>query len=119
GDRVRWRADGTVEYLGRLDAQVKVRGFRVEPGEVESALARHPGVADCAVVARDDGPGGRRIVAYVVGGADANELRAHLRRSLPDYMLPAAFVALDALPLSPNGKVDRAALPAPDPAAGG
>jgi amino acid adenylation domain-containing protein len=106
-----------LSYLGRLDAQVKVRGFRIEPGEVEAALMRHPSVADCAVVARDDGAAGKRLVAWIVGAADADELRAHLRRSLPDYMLPSAFVAVDALPLSPNGKVDRAALPAPDAAA--
>jgi amino acid adenylation domain-containing protein len=117
GDRVRWTADGTVEYLGRLDEQVKVRGFRVEPGEVEAVLRRHPAVADCAVVARTDEDGGRRLAAYVVGTADADALRAHLRGSLPDHMVPAAFVAMEALPLSPNGKVDRRALPAPEQAA--
>ncbi|HYH82011.1 MAG TPA: amino acid adenylation domain-containing protein [Longimicrobium sp.] len=113
GDRVRWRADGTVEYLGRMDEQVKVRGFRVEPGEVETVLRRHPGVADCVVVAHADEEGGRRLVAYVAGGADADALRAHLGRSLPGYMVPGAFVALDHLPLTPNGKVDRRALPEP------
>jgi amino acid adenylation domain-containing protein len=113
GDRVRWLADGTLEYLGRLDHQVKIRGYRVEPGEIEAVLRRHPGVSDCTVAARDDTPGDRRLVAWVVGTAPAEELRAHLRRSLPEYMVPAAFVALSQLPLSPNGKVDRGALPAP------
>ncbi|HVH14031.1 MAG TPA: phosphopantetheine-binding protein, partial [Longimicrobium sp.] len=112
---VRWRADGTVEYLGRLDGQVKIRGFRIEPGEIASAIHRHPAVTDCAVVVRQDG-GEKRLVAYVVGPADAETLRDHLRRSLPEYMVPAAFVALDALPLTPNGKVDRRALPAPETA---
>ncbi|HEV7586613.1 MAG TPA: amino acid adenylation domain-containing protein, partial [Longimicrobium sp.] len=109
GDRARWLADGTVEYLGRVDHQVKVRGFRIEPGEIEATLRRHPSVADCAVVAREG-----RLAAYVVGAGDADALRAHLRNTLPDYMVPAAFVSLDALPLTPNGKVDRAALPEPD-----
>jgi amino acid adenylation domain-containing protein len=114
GDRVRWRADGTLQYLGRMDGQVKVRGFRVEPGEVEAVLRRHWAVTDCAVVARADETGDRRLAAYVVGEAIAEDLRAHLRRSLPEYMVPGAFVRMDALPLTPSGKLDRKALPAPD-----
>ncbi|GAA4791374.1 non-ribosomal peptide synthase/polyketide synthase [Streptomyces ziwulingensis] len=116
GDLARRHPDGTVEFLGRADDQVKLRGFRVEPGEVEAALAAHPGVADVAVLAREDRPGARRLVAYVVGeaGQDPDGLRAFAGRTLPDYLVPAAFVALAALPLNANGKVDRTALPAPD-----
>ncbi|HEU4322017.1 MAG TPA: amino acid adenylation domain-containing protein, partial [Roseiflexaceae bacterium] len=142
GDLARFRPDGTLDYLGRIDHQVKIRGFRIELGEIETALRRYPGLRDAVVVAREDQPGDKRIVAYVVlaqqpegestkdtkgtngSGLDGaensklktqnSELRAYLRESLPDYMVPSAFVVLDALPLTPNGKVDRKALPAPD-----
>ncbi|WP_338282824.1 amino acid adenylation domain-containing protein, partial [Corallococcus caeni] len=118
GDRVRWLAEGTLEFLGRADDQVKLRGFRIEPGEIEQALALHPAVRECVVVVRDDVPGGRRLVAYVVGeGGAALETGAFasfLREHLPEYMVPSAFVALESLPLNTSGKVDRRALPAPE-----
>jgi amino acid adenylation domain-containing protein len=115
GDRVRRLPDGSIEMLGRLDHQVKVRGFRIELGEIEATLAKHAAVRQAVVVAREQ-PDGKRLVAYVVAKEDnqlASILRAHLEAKLPDYMVPAAFVRLDAFPLTPNGKIDRKALPSP------
>ncbi|HEX8694828.1 MAG TPA: amino acid adenylation domain-containing protein [Longimicrobium sp.] len=114
GDRLRWTAGGALEFVGRVDEQVKIRGYRIEPGEVEGALSSHLGVREARVVARRDASGETRLVAYTVGEADAEALRAHLRLSLPEYMIPAAFVALGQIPLTPNGKLDVAALPAPE-----
>jgi natural product biosynthesis luciferase-like monooxygenase protein len=117
GDLARYRPDGVVEYLGRLDHQVKVRGFRIELGEIEAVLSRHPAVRESVVVAREERPGDTRLVAYVVPHqgqtAMVSELQHVLKEHLPAYMVPAAFVPLDALPLTPNGKVDRGALPMP------
>ncbi|TXS41852.1 non-ribosomal peptide synthetase, partial [Streptomyces sp. OR43] len=122
GDRVRWLADGQLEFLGRADHQIKVRGVRIEPGEIEAALATHAGVRSAVVTAFGDGMA-RRLVAYVVpadlgaGIPPVAELRDHLRQSLPEFMTPAVFVEITELPLTQNGKLNRAALPQPDPAA--
>lgn len=118
GDLCRWLADGNLEYLGRLDHQVKLRGFRIELGEIEAALAKHESVRQCLVMAREDEPGMKRLVAYVVATsgekADSEPLREHLKQSLPEFMVPSAFVMLESFPLTPNGKVDRKALPKPE-----
>ncbi|HYC89889.1 MAG TPA: amino acid adenylation domain-containing protein, partial [Thermoanaerobaculia bacterium] len=118
GDLARWKDDGTIQYLGRIDTQVKVRGFRIEIGEIEARLGQHPGVQDCAVIAQGEGAGKQLVAFYRAAGTTAEaavelpveELRATLLRTLPEYMVPAAFVSLPAIPLTPNGKVDRRAL---------
>ena len=118
GDLARYLANGNIEYLGRIDNQVKIRGFRIELGEVEAALSQHGDVQTCCVIAREEIPGNKRLVAYVVPHPQAtpttSELRQFLSHKLPGYMVPAAFVMLESLPLTPNGKVDRRALPDPD-----
>ncbi|TLQ42863.1 non-ribosomal peptide synthetase [Streptomyces marianii] len=121
GDVARWRADGSLEYLGRADDQVKVRGFRIELGEIETALGRHPDVRDAVVAVHRDEAGRARLVGYLVTDHDltTGELRSHLAGTLPDYMVPALFVSLEGLPLTPSGKVDRRALPEPEVRAGG
>lgn len=116
GDRARWRPDGTLDYLGRLDYQVKVRGYRIELEEIESVLGGHPDVAHAVVTSREDRPGDTTLVAYVTprsGRMDEKALREHLRTRVPDYMVPARFVQLEQMPRTPSGKVDRRALPAP------
>ena len=123
GDRARVLADGRIEYLGRLDFQVKLRGFRIELGEIEAALGARPGLAQAVVAVHEHSAGDKRLVAYIVGegggAADPTELRRALAEALPDYMIPSAYVFLDAFPLTPNGKVDRGALPAPESTARG
>ena len=118
GDRARWLADGTIEYLGRLDNQAKIRGFRVELGEIETILGRHGAVSQCVVTARENRPGDKVLVAYFVSqdesAPDVADMREYMRNELPDYMIPSAFVCMDKLPLTPNGKIDRNALPAPE-----
>ena len=119
GDLGRWLPDGNLEYLGRSDSQVKIRGFRIELREIESRLAEHPSVSEAVAIAREERPGDRRLVAYLVVAAgaeppDPQGLRDHLRSQLPAHMIPSAFVALEALPLNANGKIDRGALPAPE-----
>ena len=123
GDLGRWLADGNIEFLGRNDFQVKIRGFRIELGEIEARLAEHPAVREAVVIAREDTPGDKRLVAYFTSSERdesdesaiaAEELRSHLSAKLPEYMVPAAYVRLESLPLTPNGKLDRKALPAPE-----
>ena len=118
GDLARFGTDGVIEYLGRMDDQIKIRGVRIELGEIEAALMATGVVRDCAVIAREDTPGDRRIVAYIVPGAGEalsdTSLRERLKRTLLPQMIPSAFVTINALPLSPNGKIDRRKLPAPE-----
>ena len=121
GDLARHREDGTLEFLGRADHQVKIRGHRIELGEIESRLREHPAIRECVVVAREFAPGDQRIVAYVVArtgqSLSPDELLAGLRRHLPEFMVPARIVALERMPQTPNGKIDRGALPAEAPVA--
>jgi len=116
GDLGRWRADGTIEYLGRNDGQVKIRGYRIELGEIEAQLLKCAGVGEAVVLGREDVPGEKRLVAYYTVNAEEPPielLRSQLEQKLPQYMVPAAYVRLESMPLTPNGKLDRKALPAP------
>jgi amino acid adenylation domain-containing protein/natural product biosynthesis luciferase-like monooxygenase protein len=117
GDRGVWRGSGTLEYLGRMDEQLKLRGFRVEPGEIEAALRRQQGIVDAAVLLREDTPGDKRLVAYIIVGANtasAKDIRKALAEELPEHMVPSAVISIERLPLTANGKLDRASLPRPD-----
>src|SRR5580692_8297520 len=123
GDLGRWLPDGNIEFLGRNDFQVKIRGFRIELGEIEARLMEHPGVREAVVIAREETPGDKRLIAYYTASPigtyeeaphTTEQLRLHLLASLPEYMVPAAYVRLETLPLTPNGKLDRRALPGPD-----
>jgi acyl carrier protein len=118
GDRARYLPDGNIEFLGRIDNQVKIRGYRIELGEIESVLGQHPCVGQSVVALREDSPGDKRLVAYIVAAQNPSpsigEFRAYLQQKLPDYMIPSAYVFLDSLPLTPNGKIDRRSLSAPD-----
>ena len=118
GDLARYLSDGNIEFIGRIDNQVKIRGFRIELGEIEATLAQHPEVREAVVIVREDVPGDKRLVAYIVKKEEvaSSDLRRFLKTKLPDYMVPSAFVFLDAIPLTPNGKSDRRALPKPDAA---
>jgi acyl carrier protein len=117
GDVACYRSNGDMEYAGRIDHQVKIRGFRIELGEIENRLLQHPAVNECALLVREDNPGDQRLTAYIVSQGDhpaVDDLSAFLKTTLPDYMLPNAYIFLDAMPLTANGKLDRKALPAPD-----
>jgi acyl carrier protein len=118
GDQGCFLPNGNLQFLGRIDHQVKIRGFRIELGEIEAALGQHPAVQQAVVVAREDRPGDKRLVAYILPhrglACMPGDLRSFLQKTVPKYMVPSAFVLLDTLPLTPNGKIDRRALPAPD-----
>ena len=115
GDIARYRHDGNIEFIGRIDNQVKIRGFRIELGEIESVLSQHPNIQTTVVTVREDNPSDKRIVAYVVAQkTTVIELKTFLQARLPSYMIPSAFVFLEAMPITPNGKIDYRSLPAPD-----